>query len=105
MCLSVVVCALIISHTYSRTSPSLCSSLALLSSDVPVPLVPGPHEVVFHLGSPGEAAGMSWCYGEPRVITKLKVTPVPFCVVTEVEVPVDLMVCQEDGWRYPMREG
>eukprot|EP00731_Ephydatia_muelleri_P030160 Em0021g683a len=79
-----------------KTSPFKFITSAM---DVPAPLPPGPHEVVFHLGSPGELAGMSWCYGEPRVITRLKVSPVPFCVTTAVKVPVDLKVeCQLQAW-------
>lgn len=89
------VCVPIVTRSPSALL-ALCSS-----SDASVAPSPGPHEVVFHLGSAGgEAAGMSWCYGEPRVVTRLKVSPVPFCVTTEGDVPVDLRVW--GGGEFPL---
>ncbi|GBL80693.1 Vacuolar protein sorting-associated protein 13B [Araneus ventricosus] len=39
---------------------------------------PKPHEIVFSRSSANEPASMTWCYPEPRALTKIEVSPVPF---------------------------
>ncbi|KAF8790004.1 Vacuolar protein sorting-associated protein 13B like protein [Argiope bruennichi] len=39
---------------------------------------PKPHEIVFNRSSANEPASMTWCYPEPRALTKIEVSPVPF---------------------------
>jgi hypothetical protein len=40
--------------------------------------LPRPEQIMFGFDYDTGCASMSWCYAEPRVLTKLCVTPVPF---------------------------
>ncbi|GIY83883.1 vacuolar protein sorting-associated protein 13B [Caerostris darwini] len=39
---------------------------------------PKPYEIVFNRFSANEPSSMTWCYPEPRTLTKIEVSPVPF---------------------------
>lgn len=41
-------------------------------------ILPQPGEIVFSKDHSEDGATMTWCYNQPRVITYLNITPVPF---------------------------
>nr|XP_061789029.1 intermembrane lipid transfer protein VPS13B-like [Nerophis lumbriciformis] len=47
---------------------------------------PGPHEVVFHSETEDSPGLMLWRYPEPRVLTFIRITPVPFNTTEDPEI-------------------
>ncbi|XP_077454297.1 intermembrane lipid transfer protein VPS13B isoform X2 [Stigmatopora argus] len=47
---------------------------------------PGPHEVVFHSETEDSPGLMLWRYPEPRVLTFVRITPVPFNTTEDPEI-------------------
>uniref|UniRef100_A0A8C7Y913 Vacuolar protein sorting 13 homolog B n=1 Tax=Oryzias sinensis TaxID=183150 RepID=A0A8C7Y913_9TELE len=49
-------------------------------------LLPGPHEVVFYSETEDSPGVMLWRYPEPRVLTFVRITPVPFNTTEDPEI-------------------
>lgn len=47
---------------------------------------PGPHEVVFYSETEDSPGVMLWRYPEPRVLTFVRITPVPFNTTEDPEI-------------------
>ena len=60
--------------------------------------LPNAGEVRFHSCADSNTATMTWRYSEPRVISKLRVNPVPFTSSQEFD-DEDLKVCMIDIFR------
>lgn len=58
-----------------------CSSLLSVSQRQP-----GPHEVVFYSETEDSPGVMLWRYPEPRVLTFVRITPVPFNTTEDPEI-------------------
>lgn len=48
--------------------------------------MPGPHEVVFYSETEDSPGVMLWRYPEPRVLTFVRITPVPFNTTEDPEI-------------------
>lgn len=48
--------------------------------------LPGPHEVVFYRETEDSPGVMLWRYPEPRVLTFVRITPVPFNTTEDPEI-------------------
>lgn len=48
--------------------------------------LPGPHEVVFYSETEDSPGVMLWRYPEPRVLTFVRITPVPFNTTEDPEI-------------------
>lgn len=48
--------------------------------------LPGPHEVVFYSETDDTPGVMLWRYPEPRVLTFVRITPVPFNTTEDPEI-------------------
>ena len=64
----------------------------LSSNQAAVPQMPIAGDILFHDGGLETPPTMMWHYGEPRVVAKLHVLPVPFNVTSEEDAPVDIKV-------------
>lgn len=51
------------------------------------PRLPEVGEILFHNGSSQLVPTMTWQYWEPRTVTKLRVLPVPFNIISEEDTP------------------
>lgn len=54
-------------------------------------LQPGPYEIIFYREQAGRPASMTWCYPEPRILTRVEVYPVPFRAASDV---MDQLTCE-----------
>uniref|UniRef100_T1IW73 Chorein N-terminal domain-containing protein n=1 Tax=Strigamia maritima TaxID=126957 RepID=T1IW73_STRMM len=54
-----------------------------------VGLQPAPNEIVFCKEQAGQSASMTWCYPEPRVITRAEIYPVPFRTTSSAATQCD----------------
>lgn len=59
-----------------------CNSSILAASQ----RLPGPHEVVFYSETEDSPGVMLWRYPEPRVLTFVRITPVPFNTTEDPEI-------------------
>lgn len=71
----------IISPAFSCSNEIVVSSVFAASQRLP-----GPHEVVFYSETEDSPGVMLWRYPEPRVLTFVRITPVPFNTTEDPEI-------------------
>lgn len=54
--------------------------------------LPKPGEIRFYCGSPTEPANMTWCYREPRIVSRVNILPVPLGITLGGDYPIDIKV-------------
>ncbi|XP_035210201.1 vacuolar protein sorting-associated protein 13B-like isoform X2 [Stegodyphus dumicola] len=60
---------------------------------------PKAHEIVFNRASPNQPASMTWRYPEPRALTKIHVSPVPFqCEEGKLSEDTQVLTCYLQFW-------
>ncbi|ELT92184.1 hypothetical protein CAPTEDRAFT_228271 [Capitella teleta] len=60
-------------------------NLDYVNENVSLDELPQPEQIMFGFDYDTGSASMSWCYPEPRVLTRLTVTPVPFTIPRPME--------------------